>query len=175
VTDGFKGAKYKSFEDYYEAAAYLNEEQKKVSKTATYGPEDMIVYVDGSFNKRLNLYGAGMVVLYNGKKETFKFNGIEPDMLSMNNVAGEVLAAIKALEYANANKVKKVVLYHDYEGLEKFYDGTWNAKKSGTMKYQELCNLYSKIMQIEFVKVKAHSNDKYNDEADSLAKQAALI
>ena len=48
-------------------------------------------------------------------------------------------------------------------------------KKEGTQAYQRIYEEMKQYVQIKFVKVKGHSNDKYNDYADMLAKSALGI
>jgi ribonuclease H-related protein len=172
---GFSGAEYKSFSTQDEAIEYLglnkdknmdNEDQKKC--------EHMISYVDGSYEDSLKKYGSGVVILYKNDKITFSIPGNDPKFLSMRNVSGEIKAAQKAMEYAIENNIDKLAIYHDYEGIEKWCTGVWKANKEGTKLYRDFYNSISKKLNIEFVKVKAHSGDKYNEEADKLAKEALL-
>lgn len=46
------------------------------------------------------------------------------------------------------------------------------SEKEGTQAYQRIYEEMKQYVQIKFVKVKGHSNDKYNDYADMLAKSA---
>ena len=43
------------------------------------------------------------------------------------------------------------------------------------MKYVEFVNNIKDKIKVNFIKVKSHSNDKYNDLADMLAKKALGI
>lgn len=90
----------------------------------------------------------------------------------MHNVAGEIKGAEAAMRYAAAKQLKKIVIYHDYEGIAKWCNGAWKANKEGTRAYKAYYETVCNKIEIEFVKVKGHSNDKYNDMADGLAKQA---
>ena len=49
------------------------------------------------------------------------------------------------------------------------------SEKEGTQAYQRIYEEMKQYVQIKFVKVKGHSNDKYNDYADMLAKSALGI
>ena len=50
----------------------------------------------------------------------------------------------------------------------------WKANKEGTKLYRDFYNSISKKLKVDFIKVKAHSGDKYNEEADKLAKEALV-
>ena len=64
------------------------------------------------------------------------------------------------------------VLYFDYEGIEKWCTGVWKTNKTGTIDYKKYYDSIKDKLNVKFVKVKAHSGDKYNEEADKLAKKA---
>jgi len=52
--------------------------------------------------------------------------------------------------------------------------GKWKAKTELTKKYKKLYDYYSKFIEINFSKVKAHTGNTYNELADKLAKKAIL-
>ena len=131
------------------------------------------VYVDGSYCKTKKEYSSGVVMLYNG--EVIKkcgFKGNEPSLISMWNVAGEIKAAEYAMLWALRMGFKKLILYYDYMGIEKWCSGEWKTKKEGTQNYAYVYGKVKPKLEIEFVKVKAHSGNIYNDLADRLAKDA---
>ena len=70
---------------------------------------------------------------------------------------------------------KRTVQYYDYEGIEKWANGSWKANKIKTQEYQKKVIQYRESMDIVFVKVLAHSGDVYNERADKLAKKAVGI
>lgn len=77
-----------------------------------------------------------------------------------------------AMEYALGQNVKILIIYHDYEGVEKWCTKAWEAKQVGTKKYKAYYEQAAQQLDIHFVKVKAHTGDKYNEQADQLAKAA---
>ena len=93
----------------------------------------------------------------------------------MRNVAGEIEAAKIAMNYCIDNNINNLILYFDYEGIEKWCLGLWKTNKEGTTKYKKFYDNIKDKLNVEFVKVKAHSGNKYNDEADKLAKKAIGI
>lgn len=132
----------------------------------------LLAYVDGSYNIATKEYGSGVVILFNGQKETYSIKGEDPNLAEMRNVAGEIKGAEIAMEYAFNNNISKVAIYHDYEGIEKWCTGAWKANKEGTKDYKKFYDNISKHVKVEFIKVKAHSGDVYNEEADKLAKKS---
>ena len=173
--DGFSGAEYKSFGTLIEAETFLynTEEQTKSIRINADKEVDneIIAYVDGSYNDITKEVSYGMVTIHNGKETYFSGKVEEKDLAEMHNVAGEIKGAEAAMRYAIKNDYEKLVIYHDYEGISKWCTGEWKAKKKGTQDYKELFENVSKKLKVEFVKVQGHSGDKYNDIADMLAKK----
>lgn len=93
----------------------------------------------------------------------------------MRNVAGEIKGAEAAMQYALDKSLPAIEIYHDYEGIAKWCLGEWKTNKEGTKAYKAFYDEASRRVRISFVKVTGHSNDKYNDMADELAKEALGI
>jgi viroplasmin and RNaseH domain-containing protein len=168
---GYSGAEYKSFADPNEARKYLGHAVSTV-KTVELPKEEMFAYVDGSYSSDTGEYSAGIVILYRSNKKVFSMKDNDPMLSKMRNVAGEIMGAKAAMKYAVENNVANLVLYYDYAGIEKWCTGEWQTKMDGTKYYKEFYDDISKSLTISFVKVKAHSGDIYNEEADKLARQA---
>ena len=167
--NGFSGAIYKSFATLQEAEEYLYDGNYLEANENWDGP---IAYVDGSFDDKSGQFAAGAVILYQDKeiKLSQKFN--DAQLASMRNVAGEICAARMVMEYALDEGWQQVRIYHDYQGIASWCDGSWQANLKGTKDYRDYYQSIKDKLQISFVKVKAHSNNKYNDLADSLARKA---
>ena len=99
----------------------------------------------------------------------------DPDYLSMRNVAGEILGSETAIEWAIEKGYEKVIIYYDYEGIQKWADNLWKANKPGTIRYKEYVADKRKQIEVSFCKVAAHTGDTYNEMADKLAKEALGI
>ena len=93
-------------------------------------------------------------------------------MLGMRNVAGELTAAIKTFEECQKRNYKELHIYYDYAGIEEWCTGSWQARKKYTQDYVKKYNeLIEGGVRVYFHKVEAHKNNKYNNEADKLAKK----
>lgn len=173
---GYSGAEYKSFKTEDEANAYLAGAIGKAALPSLsieqLSEDRMLAYVDGSYNIATKEYSAGVVILWQGQEITFSQKGNDPELVGMRNVAGETLGAKIAMAYALEQGVHTIVIYHDYEGIEKWCTNAWEAKQAGTKKYKQYYEQVAKQLDVIFVKVKAHSGDKYNEQADQLAKAA---
>lgn len=173
---GYSGAEYKSFTTKKGAEDYFNNNTQEVSdKNQENIDTDIsgaVAYVDGSFNSDTKEFSYGAVIFWEKKEYHFsdKFN--DEKLAEMHNVAGELKGSERAIEFALENKISKLTIHHDYEGISKWCTGEWQAKKVGTKAYKNFYETAKDKVHIEFVKVKGHSGDKYNDLADKLAKEA---
>lgn len=177
---GYSSAEYKSFTQKEEAEQFVLGDEKRIEideKGDTEAKEGYTLikaYVDGSFDRRTRRYGGGAIILVGNEEIEISEMGNERELVSMHNVAGELLGAIRAMEWVSKSGIEKpqLVIYHDYEGIHKWASGDWKANKEGTQSYVRIYNKYASEFDIQFVKVKAHSGDKYNEIADQLAKKA---
>lgn len=172
---GYPGAEYKSFLTEDEAKKYLGYKNLKVDNKEVLNKEEhrLIAYVDGSFDAAIGKYAFGCVILTpDGDIIKESGNGDNPESLAIRNVAGEMLGAMTAVRWAITNGYDNLELRYDYEGIEKWVTGAWKAKNTLTQKYAEYMQRQQNHIKISFGKVKAHSGDYYNEEADKLAKEA---
>jgi ribonuclease HI len=183
---GYPGAEHRGFNVRIEAEEWLGlPGSKDTFDVIEYLPEELsvdsdkdtlIAYVDGAYCKEITTeaYGAGIVLIHpNNYKETFSLIGHEA--VEMHNTAGELCSAMYAMKKAKDNGYKKLKLHYDYVGIKNWLDGSWRTKNKYTKKYYNYYKEYIEpFIEIEFFKVKSHSKDHYNDEADFLAKRALL-
>ncbi|MDD3402515.1 MAG: ribonuclease H family protein [Hespellia sp.] len=167
AVSGYSGAEFQGFQTEEEARAYLTEVPKEIPK------DHLIVYIDGSYDQNIGRYSFGCVILTpTGEIIRESGNGSEPESLAIRNVAGEMLGAMFAVQWARVNGYPAVELRYDYAGIEKWATGAWKAKNNLTQKYTAYMVANQQKIQIKFTKVKAHSGDFYNEEVDQLAKVA---
>ena len=134
-----------------------------------------VCYVDGSFNPEAGKYAYGCIMLHDdGSTEEYCGSGDRPDALQQRNVAGEMIASMLAVKLALLRGYQELLICYDYSGIECWVTGAWKAKNELTRSYRDWMRSHEKDIMISFKKVEAHSNDKYNDMADKLAKQGLL-
>lgn len=169
---GYAGAEYKSFIDNKSALEYLNKEKEIIQDSDDY----LKVYVDGSYSKRLNTAGYGCIFV-NGDKVIHKISqrvSIDPEE-NLWNVSAEIEGVLAGVKWAIEKKYKDVSVYYDYEGLERWFDGSWKANKKTTKFYIEQMKLFDQKIKIRFFKVRAHSGDYFNEMVDILAKSSLEV
>lgn len=173
---GYSGAEYKSFQSLKDAEKYLGiNSQISLFDENIPQKNTAVAYVDGSYNIKTKIFGCGVVIFYDGKDTTFSKSFSDPEMAVMRNVAGEIEGAKLAMQYCLDNNIEEIDIYYDYEGIEKWCSGAWKTNKQGTIAYKQFYNEAIKNVKVNFIKVKGHSGDKYNDMADRLAKDAVGI
>lgn len=176
---GFPGAVFKSFTTIEEAENFvkgivtqIEESGEQILKAE---PGALVAYVDGSYNVANNQFSYGMVLLDGEQELKFQQFFIDEELASMRNVAGEIKGAEAAMRYAVEQGFHKLYIYHDYEGIAKWCQGEWKTNKEGTKAYKAYFDSIRDKLQVVFVKVAAHTGDKYNEMADKLAKEALGI
>ncbi|MGL4873951.1 MAG: viroplasmin family protein [Clostridium sp.] len=169
---GVKGAKYKSFQSLEEAKTYLSDTNTLLKKGRDeYAMDCAHVYVDGSYNISTKKYAYGVVVV---EDDIVKYmeSGAKDSVSSIRQIAGELDGATKGIEYALSMGMKKVVLFHDYEGIFHHATGSWDRKDdSSTNYYNKMNSLFEKGIDVTFVKVDSHTGDLFNELADELCKE----
>jgi ribonuclease H-related protein len=179
---GFSGAQYKSFSSVMGAESYLGIASETPATPAKVNLSEALklpqmtsdrldVFVDGSY---VNGRYAWSYVVYEGKTLVHEDYGVgsNPEAASMNNVAGELAAAMRAAKWAVSNK-KLITIHHDYQGISSWVDGSWKAKNSMTQAYRDFMQSYRNI--VKFNKVAGHTGIEGNERADKLARQALGI
>lgn len=132
------------------------------------------VYTDGSFNQSIPAYGWGFIaILPDGNTYTAFDVGKTSELLSQRNVAGEMLAAMKAVQWAALRCYKTIELRYDYAGI-----GAWPLGKHQVSDmnqyacyYRDWMRKMNDLIDIQYVQIPGHSGDWYNEQADELAKK----
>ncbi|MCI8506762.1 MAG: reverse transcriptase-like protein [Lachnospiraceae bacterium] len=176
--NGYPGAEYKSFFTEEDANKYLSGiEKSELNISFEKGEEvlgsQIIAYVDGSFDLNIGKYAFGCVIITpNGEIVRESGNGDNPDSIALRNVTGEMLGAMFAVKWCEKNGYSAIEICYDYLGIEKWATGEWKAKNNLTKKYAQFMKENSDKLNISFKKIAAHTGNKYNEEADKLAKAA---
>lgn len=180
---GCKGAIYKSFTSREEAVKFINlhgikfQDSSNIRNNNHYDISNdnsgIRVYVDGSFMIEKENFSYGLAVVKDNEV-IYEDNGVgyDKEAVALRNVSGEVMGAIKAVEYALNNKIGEITICFDYQGIESWAIGTWKRNNKITDNYNKFMQEQMKNIKIKFKKIKGHSGDKFNDLVDMLAKEA---
>lgn len=125
--------------------------------------------VDGSYFNNKTAYAA--IIRKNGKVIKELSGLVDTSKVkSSNQITGEMKAVIKAIDYCNSNKIKKIRLYYDYNGLKYWAQGKWKTNLVSTKYYQDFMSKQS--INIEWIKISSHTGVFWNERVDELAKSA---
>ena len=178
---GYSGAEYRGFNDEDEAIAYLNghelvknkESGKKLILSEPTSNDVVNIYTDGSFKDGSVAFGVYIQASNNRK---FKFYGVVEckQYASLNNIAGELLAVLVGVQLAKDMGFKRYNIVYDYEGVESWYNGTWQARGNLQSIYVTLLNQLRTQYNLafKFFKVTGHSGVEGNVIADKMATRA---
>lgn len=135
-------------------------------------PAKVDIYVDGSFQQNKATYGA--VILLSSGKILHKLSGVltEQETQGTRQVAGELAAVVKSVEWCLKYNISEIDIHYDYLGISEWVSGNWQAKIDLTRNYVKFMCFAKSKLKITFIKVKSHSGDYWNDYADTLAKEA---
>ncbi|GMO15751.1 MAG: ribonuclease H family protein [Mycoplasmoidaceae bacterium] len=164
----YKNASYKSFNNKLDALEFIKTVKDDINSLNI--PK---AYVDGSYAN--NKYSSGVhIVTPNNKIKEYSFSGNKREFLTARNVAGECLAALKAMEWAIKNKQSSIELIYDYIGIQKWIN-EWKTNEPISKFYKSEYSKKYKFLKIKFTKVKSHTGNIGNERADWLAKKALNI
>ena len=146
------------------------------------------VYSDGSTrnNGRADAVGAWAYVILNGEEKVHEDCRAE---IGTTNQRMELIAAVEALDYLFYNEIcvpfDSIKIYTDSAYLHNCYAQKWyiNWQNNGwkTTKKQPVVNQdlwerlvrYFEMPEVEFLKVKGHADNKWNNYVDALAQGAS--
>jgi ribonuclease H len=141
--------------------------------------DNIILYTDGACSGNPGPGGWGAVLIFNGIEK--ELSGANPS--TTNNVM-EITAVIEGLKALK--RPCNVNIYSDSAYVVNCFEKNWinnwiknnwvNSKKDPVKNKELWLELYdlTKIHKVTFNKVKGHSNVKYNNICDELARNAIL-
>lgn len=137
----------------------------------------VIIYTDGACSGNPGPGGWGTILMYEGTKK--EISGGNPN--TTNNIM-EMTAVIEGLKmlkypcevevYSDSAYVVNAFNQHWIEGWKK---KGWKNSSKEDVKNRELWEELDKLTQshkVEFIKVKGHSDNDYNNRCDELARSA---
>ena len=179
---GHPGAVYKSFKTREEAQMFLDnvvrdlELSNKKPSFSKSSSKDVEIWVDGSCihnggGDDMQLGWAYLIRKENQELHRANGNDIPLEALQHRNVAGEIQAVLKALAWCDAQGINSATIYFDYQGLQEWVIGAWEAKTLYTRTYVKAVKAYG--MDLRWEKVLAHSGEMFNEIVDEMAREAA--
>ena len=139
--------------------------------------EDVIIYTDGACSGNPGPGGWGSILMYKDNKK--EISGGNKDTTNNIMEITAVLEALKLLKFPCNVKVYSdsayVVNSFEKGWIYNWKRNNWKTADKQPVKNQELWEelyQYTKIHKVEFIKVKGHSDNQYNNRCDELARNA---
>ncbi|MCE1164229.1 MAG: hypothetical protein LWX07_02370 [Bacteroidetes bacterium] len=148
----------------------LWESKKKISvKDSVYTNKGYEADVDGSYFNELTSWAS---IIRKDGSIISELSGLvdTSNIKNSHQIAGEIKAVIETVKFCHKNKIKKIRLYYDYNGLKYWAKGIWRAKIFITQYYQNF--MKDVKIEIDWVKIESHTGVYWNELADKLAKKA---
>lgn len=167
-----ESVKYKSFTDPIAIKQFIDGNIKK--NISTHLPDVLYAFVRGSYttlkdtDAKYYNYGAAMVI--NDAVCHCISGSIEP---SVEALPGELMATLKAIQYAIKRKEPRIIIVYSFLGTEMYANRTWIPKKDVYSAYINQIDQYRKAINIDFLPVDKNDSKtfRYSNEAYILAKK----
>lgn len=170
---GHTGVSYKAFAKKEMAADWLK--GIKPVYLPLPSPNVTVFYTDGSNNPEARIPGYGFVIAQKGmlKSDTVTFSGEtnEEGLRPLRNIAGEIMAAMKAVQFALKNGLTDIELRYDYAGVGEWVSGKFTTENNPYYeKYADWMRRMGQKINITYTQIPGHSGDYYNEMADVAAR-----
>jgi len=140
---------------------------------------------EGDFNIKLytdgSCYGnpgpGGYAALIMNQDDSIEITGFQPDTTNNRMEIMAVLEGLKRIKYGSKVKVfsdSSYVIKGATEWLNSWKNKGWKTSSNKAVKNKDLWIELDKLLlryELEFIKVKGHSGNKYNERVDSMARE----
>lgn len=132
---------------------------------------DYICYTDGAYSSVRDQGGIGIIFLKNGE-EVLRYSNMYKGTSNNQMELGAIIIALRMIK----GKIDSLTIYTDSQYCIGCATLGWKRKKNKIM-WTEFDKQYNRVKQlcpnIQFVHVKGHNGEKYNEIVDKLAVAAS--
>lgn len=139
------------------------------------------IYVDGSYNPKTNKIGCAVVIFVEANKRPHRI-AYSKQLKSQKEYGANIaeMSAVKtAIKTARSLGVTQINIYHDWNGLELFsHRDNIKQRHNSCPSYAAYADYIEKVREyarIDFIKVKAHSDNELNCLVDKMARVGRTI
>ena len=138
--------------------------------------EEVIIYTDGACSGNPGPGGWGSILMYKGNKK--EISGASKDTTNNIMEITAVIEALKLLKYECNVKVYSdsayVVNAFNQKWIYSWIKNNWINSNKEPVKNKEIWKELYELTQkheVEFIKVKGHSDNEYNNRCDEIARK----
>lgn len=129
---------------------------------------EAVIYVDGGFKDGHGKYGIVAYSPRNTERVYRNFGYVyDQNFNDLKNVGAELMATLRALEWAYANELKTVHILYDFEGIADLIEKAPQKVAIGI--YQQMIARFQSQMSIHFLHIR-HGNKALHREAHTLTQ-----
>lgn len=129
------------------------------------------IYSDGSAVPSKSGWSGGWAFVIVGEKSDIYGSGGQQD--TTNNQM-EIIAVIEAIRYCKDHlKFRRLIIHTDSNLV--YYQAQKLWKRNANLDLWQEFDILSEDVQIEWIKVKAHSGNFYNEKVNKLANSSVVI
>ena len=125
--------------------------------------DEILIYTDGAYSPSRNQGGWAFVLLKDNDKLHSDYNGV----INTTNNRMEIQSVIEAIKYIKSIKINKFTIFSDSMYVIGTMTKNWKRNKNNDL-WDILDGLVNNL-DINWVHVKGHSGDKWNNHCDLLA------
>lgn len=172
---GHTGVAFKAFATEQMANDWLNGERPVYA--ALPKGNVTVFYTDGSNNADTMVPGYGFAIAKKGALPddaplTLSGSTEEEGLRPLRNIAGEIMAAMKAVQFALRYGLTDIELRYDYAGVGEWPAGRFTTENNEYYeKYADWMRRMGERLNITYTQIPGHSGDYYNEMADVLARK----
>ena len=130
-----------------------------------------IMYTDGAYSPIRDQGGVGIIILRDGK-EVLRYSNMYKGTTNNQMELGAIIIALRTIK----GKIESLTVYSDSQYCIGCITLGWKRKKNRVM-WEEFDKQYERVKQlcpnIQFVHIRGHNGDKYNEIVDKLAVAAS--
>lgn len=134
---------------------------------------NIIIYTDGAYSSSRNQGGVGVIILKNNKK-IFEYSNMYKNCTNNQMELGAIIIALRLIK----NKYNSITIYSDSMYCIGCITLNWQRKKNKAL-WSEFDKQLERVKElcptIEFIHVKGHADNQWNNECDRLARNASMF
>lgn len=133
---------------------------------------EALAYVVGSWNSKRYRYGFAVVFRTREGEVILYGSDSKPRFKDLGSITGNLLGTMYATRYAAENHIERLTIVYGYDGVRKWANNEWSAKREVAKAYAAFMKDYMKTMPVFFISAKDYVGNGEGPKATKMAKLA---